>query len=100
MNCGYRVAVAAENDLDNIWDYLADMNLGAASRFLKKIGKTFVVLAANPGMGRARPELLADLRSFPIGKYIAFYRPVATDDISIEIVRILHGARDLPAQFE
>ena len=37
------------------------------------------------------------LRSLPLGNYIIFYRPI---DDGIEVVRILHGARDLPPLFE
>jgi toxin ParE1/3/4 len=33
----------------------------------------------------------------PLGNYIIFYRPI---DDGIEVVRILHGARDLPPLFE
>lgn len=45
-------------------------------------------------MGRARDELAEGLRSFPTGQYIIFYQPVPG---GIEIVRVLHGARDLDA---
>jgi toxin ParE1/3/4 len=47
-------------------------------------------------MGRARPELRPDLRSFPVGRFVIFYREVRD---GIEIVRVLRGARDLPALF-
>jgi len=43
-------------------------------------------------MGRTRDELVPGLRSLPFGRYVIFYR--ALDDGS-EIVRVLHGARDL-----
>lgn len=51
-----------------------------------------------PGMGTLYDHdhpALAELRFFPISrfnKYIVFYRP---DDRGIQIVRILHGARDI-----
>jgi toxin ParE1/3/4 len=48
-------------------------------------------------MGRERPELLADLRSFPVGRYVIFYLPRPH---GIEVVRVLHGARDLKPLFE
>jgi toxin ParE1/3/4 len=48
-------------------------------------------------MGREREELSARLRSFAVGNYVIFYRP-AKD--GIEVVRILHGARDFPPLFE
>jgi len=46
-----------------------------------------------PEMGRRREELAMHLRSFPVGRYIIFYRSMQE---GIEIVRVLHGARDLP----
>ncbi len=50
-----------------------------------------------PYMGRQREELAARLRSFPVGSYVIFYRPI---DDGIEVARILHGARDFPPLFE
>jgi toxin ParE1/3/4 len=47
-------------------------------------------------MGRAREELAADLRSFPFGRYLIFYAPV---DEGIDVVRVLHSARDVDAAF-
>jgi toxin ParE1/3/4 len=48
----------------------------------------------NPLIGRARPELAADLRSFPVGNYVLFYRPIAD---GVELVRALSGHRDIHA---
>jgi toxin ParE1/3/4 len=36
------------------------------------------------------------LRSFPVGNYVVFYRIVPE---GIELVRVLHGARDLRRLF-
>jgi toxin ParE1/3/4 len=36
------------------------------------------------------------LRSFPVGDYLVFYREA---DQGIEIVRVLHGSRDIAALF-
>ena len=47
-------------------------------------------------MGRAREELAADLRSFPFGRYVIFYAPV---DEGIDVVRVVHSARDVDAAF-
>ena len=48
-------------------------------------------------MGRARPELAAELRSLPVGKYTIFYLPLSN---GVQIVRVLHGARDIDAIFQ
>ena len=47
-------------------------------------------------MGRARDELAPDVRSFPFGRYVIFYMPL---DDGIDVVRVLHGARDVDAVF-
>ena len=43
-------------------------------------------------IGRMRDDLQPDLRSFAAGSYLIFYRPI---DDGIEVVRVLHGARDI-----
>jgi len=43
-----------------------------------------------------RDELAADLRSFPVGRYVIYYRSLPN---GVEIVRVLHSARDLNADF-
>lgn len=48
-------------------------------------------------MGRTRPELLSNLRSIPIGNYVIYYIPRQR---GIEIVRVLHGSRDLDSLFD
>ena len=56
-----------------------------------------MLIASQPMMGRARNELVADLRSFPYGRYIIFYIPI---DDGIDVVRVLHSSRDVDAVFE
>lgn len=47
-------------------------------------------------MGRARPELGIDIRSFPVGNYLIFY---IVDEEQLNLVRVIEGHRDLKAQF-
>ena len=56
----------------------------------------FPRLAEFPEMGRERTELAASMRSFPVGRYIIFYR---LGELGIAIVRILHGTRDIEGLF-
>ena len=51
-------------------------------------------LAEWPEMGRARPELAPGLRSFVVARYLVYYR--VTRD-AVEVVRVLHGRRDVDA---
>jgi toxin ParE1/3/4 len=86
----------AELDLIEIWDYIAENNETGADAFIDVIDQKLHTLAERPNMGRPRPELAEGLRSFPIGRYVIFYRPIPD---GVEIVRVLHGARDLETIF-
>jgi toxin ParE1/3/4 len=87
----------AFHDLDAIATFIGLDNPQAALRFLDMLEGKFLLLAESPGIGRLRPELAPDLRAFPVEDYLLFYRQAAT---GIEIVRVLHGARDIEAVFE
>ncbi|TAF08155.1 MAG: type II toxin-antitoxin system RelE/ParE family toxin [Nostocales cyanobacterium] len=92
----YRLSQLAEQDLEDIWVYLAQNNQIAADKEIAKILNSLPMLAQFPGMGRNRDDLLPELRSFPVKPYIVFYTPI---DDRIEIVRVLHHSRDISSQF-
>ena len=87
---------AAETDLDDIWLAIARDRPDAADHLLDRIAEVGAALAEHPRMGLARPELMAGLRSFPVGGYVLFYLVREPD---IVIVRVLHGRRDVPGVF-
>jgi len=93
----YRVSDEAKADLDEIWFYIAQDDPEAADKFIRAIISRFRTLASMPYLGRQRDELSPRLRSFPVGRYVIFYRP---RDNGVEIARVLDGARDLPPLFE
>lgn len=82
--------------MEDIWVYIAQHNADAADALLEKFRLLFASLSKTPGVGRRRPDLRSDLRSFAVGRYVIFYREL---EPSIEIVRVLHGAMNLPEQF-
>jgi toxin ParE1/3/4 len=84
------------SDLAEIWDYIADDSEAQADAFVAKIDAKFQILAKQPGIGRLRDELAADLRSLPIGRYVIFYLSLAN---GVEIIRVLHGSRDIVPLF-
>jgi toxin ParE1/3/4 len=86
----------AVDDLAEIWAYIAEDSLGQADAFAVAIDREIRQLARSPLIGRARPELLTHLRSLPFGRYVIFYLPRKR---GIEVVRVLHGARDLRLLF-
>ena len=79
-------------DLAEIWSFIADDSEANADRFLAKLETKLKLLASQPRMGRERPELLAEMRSFPYARYVVFF--MAQPD-GIEIVRVLHSGRDI-----
>jgi len=81
----------AKIDLIEIWDYIADDSEARADAFIDRIDQKFRTLAQRPLIGRLRDELAADLRSFPVGRYVIYYRPLPNG--------VLHSARDLNADF-
>jgi toxin ParE1/3/4 len=100
----YSVLPAADKDLDDCAGYLSThAGLGNALRFYDAARSTFGKLADTPGIGERWPtthHLLAGLRVSRIEgfeKYLVFYHPV---DDGIEIVRVIHAARDLGSVLE
>ncbi|MBN9559537.1 MAG: type II toxin-antitoxin system RelE/ParE family toxin [Alphaproteobacteria bacterium] len=83
----------AEEDLLEIWRYIAKDNPAAADRMLDRIDGACALLAEHPLMGSARTDLRAGLRYFVSARHLILYRPIKE---GIEVVRVLHGARHLP----
>jgi toxin ParE1/3/4 len=87
----------AEQDLIDLWTYIAADNPAAADNLLDQIESVCKMLARAPLLGRARSELAAGLRSFSVGDYLIFYLPRKN---GIVVVRVLSGHRNLDALFE
>lgn len=86
----------ALTDLAEIWDYLADDGEARADAFLAMMDGKFQRLSEHPALGRQREELAPGLRSFPVGRYVIFYLRLPN---GVDIVRVLHGARDIKTIF-
>jgi toxin ParE1/3/4 len=91
------------DDVEEIAARIAQDNLPAALRFYDAAQEAFDFLAATPGAGPLfDPPLPAapDLHFWPITRYrnfLVLYRPIAG---GAEIVRVIHGARDIPRMFD
>jgi len=91
---------SAERDLLEIVDHLASRSPSAAHSLVDRVEEKCQLLADSPHIGRVRHDLaieaIPDLRSFSVGSYGLFYRPV---DSGIEVIRVLHLARDIGSAF-
>jgi toxin ParE1/3/4 len=92
-----RITNVAKADLIDIWSYISQNNEDAADALIDKITGKFDELLANPKMGRERIDIAPLVRSFPVSNYLIFYRLI---EEGIEIVRVIHGARNIPNLFE
>ncbi|HEY7302117.1 MAG TPA: type II toxin-antitoxin system RelE/ParE family toxin [Xanthobacteraceae bacterium] len=92
---GIRRSQKARADLGDIWLYIAERDVSAADRVLDEIERIISLIATQPRMGRKRPEIGVNIHSFRAMSWIVFYR---IEEGFIDVVRVLHGARDLDEQ--
>ena len=86
-------------DLSQILLYIRRSNPRAARRVHRAVMDTLQMLLVFPMSGQERPEFGARLRSIPVKKYsnyLVFYQPITE---GIEVIRIIHGARNLQQLF-
>jgi toxin ParE1/3/4 len=94
---------AAEKDISHLVHYFFSRSVETASRFYSAVEDAGKQLAESPELGQriASPsERIANIRVWAIPgfrNHLIFYRPL---DDGVEIVRILHGARDWLAIIE
>jgi plasmid stabilization system protein ParE len=83
----------ARQDVDDIWDYIANDNIEAADRVLEALEEAMFKLAKSPGMGHWREELTDKRhRFFLVYSYLVVYRH---ETKPLQIIRVLHASRDV-----
>ena len=86
----------AEMDLEAIGDYIARDNPRWAISFVRELRGQCRKITEAPKAYRPRPELGKGLRSCAYGNYVVFF----FEELGlVRIVRVLHGAMDIEAQF-
>lgn len=94
----YLLTPEAESNLLEIVDYyIAQESLDAADRVLTAFERAFEHVAAHPGHGHFRDNLLDHRHRFwTVFSYQIAYR---WEQSPVQIIAIVHGARDLPGYF-
>ena len=93
----------ANADLIEIADYIDTDNPEAAKRFLDAAEAALAQLAALPSIGQTVPfssPITQGMRVWRVEgfeQYLIFYRPAES---GLEVVRVLHTARDFPTIFK
>lgn len=90
------LAAAARDDLDSIWDYLADeVSIEVADYVSNRILGELRSLANFPNRGHLRTDLTSKNVSFyKVFNYLIVY---VAESEPLAVARILHGARDVKA---
>jgi plasmid stabilization system protein ParE len=89
---GFFLHPDALTDLNEIWEYVAADNPGAADRVLGEIHEAIRALVPFPQAGYSRPDLtLRPLRFHPFRDFLIVYSP---DEEPLLVVAILHGRRN------
>jgi toxin ParE1/3/4 len=83
----------AAQDLEEIGDFIAQDNPQRAHSFISELRMQCAKICLNPAGYRLRPEFTNNLRSCAHGNYVIFFENLQDQ---VTIIRILHGARDIP----
>jgi toxin ParE1/3/4 len=87
----------AEADLFEIWNYLSrESSHAIADTRLRLIDECANRLRDWPYLSRTRDELLPGMRSVVVESHLIFFQVSAT---TVDIVRVVHGNRDIDAIF-
>jgi plasmid stabilization system protein ParE len=84
-------------DLFEIWRFIAEDNPTAADRVEEAIFKACEFLANSPLAGRIRQDLTTlPLRFWVVQPYPSYLIVYNAESRPVQVIRILHAARDLP----
>jgi len=91
-----RLSPDAERDLDQVFEFvLLNDGIDAAAYVVAGIENACAKVARMPGIGHRREDYTTrDLRFYTIWSYYIVYKP---DSDPLEIVRVVHSARDISA---
>jgi toxin ParE1/3/4 len=90
------VSDEADKDLLQISSYLSERSVQGTQSVLDNINRCFESLTSFPRRGTPRPNLGLDVRSVIVSPYLVSYA-VRRDHVTI--LRVLHGSRDIDAEF-
>jgi len=88
-----------EEELWEIWDYIAKDNPEAATEVRKAAQETFHSLAKNPRLGKPRTLRIQRIYVRPVAgfeRYLVYYRKISG---GIQVIHILHDGQNLKRIF-
>lgn len=96
MSRRFLVSDPASQDIDEILAYVLEQSgHQRAQHVVDRLHETFQRLAESPGLGHKREDLTSlPVLFYGVWSYLVIYKP---ETKPLEVVRILHGARDVEA---
>jgi toxin ParE1/3/4 len=92
-----RLTPDAEADLEGIGDRIAERNAIRAVSYVREVRERCHRIGDFPHAGPPRPQWGEGVRIALHGRYVIVYR---VRDETVQILRVVHGARNLDALFE
>ena len=86
----------SREDYVSIEDYIARTSPQNAEMIIRLFEEKLEFLAGNNLMGRPRPELAPNLRSWNVYRFVLFYRPI---EDGIILIRVLHSSMDITPRY-
>ncbi len=102
MNYELRKKPQAERDIEECFVYIGEDNLDIAVHFLVAVEDSIEQIGRNPLIGSARKfenARIENLRIWTVKNFTDYHIFYTVKENAIEIVRVIHGARDLPNIF-
>ncbi|MDB6006516.1 MAG: plasmid stabilization system protein [Prosthecobacter sp.] len=93
------ISPEALQDMGDIRSYIAMNNPEAADRVLQSFEASAALLATQPELGPCKPRLRG-LRLWVVTEYPTYLMFYRVREGQVEIVRVLHGARDVKSLLE
>ncbi len=91
----YELTRSALADIDELWAYIADDNIAAATRVSDAILDACALLAEQPLIGHTRQDLTPrPVLFWSSGRYLIVYRP-GTEPL--RVIAVFHASRDVAA---
>jgi plasmid stabilization system protein ParE len=94
----YQLTAQAADDLFEIWSYIAEDSVEAADRVEDAVHEACAFVAEAPLRGQVRDDLTdLPVRFWTVQRYPNYRIVYDPDTTPLQIIRILHGARNIPA---
>ena len=94
------ITPSARRDIKSIWRYIAQDSVHYADLVADAILATCYATAELPEIGHARPDLTQrNILFVPVRNYERYVIAYAAESEPLRILRVLHGARDVPRLF-